>query len=116
MPPKEKELKTILPLIPLKEVVIFPRLSIPLAIGEAKSLKAIEFAMTNDSLAFFVSTKESPPADVTPKDVYSVGVAAKVVEVVKHPDGIVRVLIEGLRRAKMGEVLMEEPFIKVKVD
>lgn len=115
MPPKDN-LKTILPLIPLKEVVIFPRLSIPLAIGEAKSLKAIEFAMTNGSLAFFVSTKESPPAEIGPGDIYQVGVAAKIVEVVKQPDGIARVLIEGLRRARIAEVLVEDPFIKIKVD
>ncbi len=113
---KNQELKNILPLIPLKEVVIFPRLSIPLAIGEAKSLKAIDFALANDSLAFFVSTKENSPQDITLKDVYELGVVAKIVEVIKQPDGISRVLIEGQKRAKFTETIMEDPFWKVKVD
>lgn len=116
MPPKPQELKNILPLIPLKEVVIFPRLSIPLAIGEAKSLKAIEFALANESLAFFVSTKENSPQDITAKDIYDLGVVAKIVEVIKQPDGISRVLIEGQKRARITSVETEEPFIKTKIE
>lgn len=103
------------PLIPLRDLVIFPRIAIPIAAKRSKSLLALDFAMQHARLACFVAQKDSEVEDPKPKDLFEIGVVAKIREVVKQPDKTVRILIEGISRVKITQFIQEDPFLKVKI-
>lgn len=102
-------------LIPLRDLVVFPRIAIPIAAQRPKSLKALDFAMQTGRLAVFVTQKSSEVLDPKKEDLYQFGTVAKIRETAKEPGQQVRILIEGLTRVKILEYVQEEPFFKVKV-
>lgn len=103
-----------LPLIPLKDMVVFPYMVIPLLVGREKSIKALEEAMQLDHVVALVSQKEAEIQDPGPGDLFSVGTAAAVMQVLKLPDGTAKALVEGLSRIEVKQYLQTDPFIKVK--
>jgi ATP-dependent Lon protease len=103
-----------LPLIPLKDMVVFPYMVIPLLVGREKSIKALEEAMQLDHVVALVSQKEAEIQDPKPSDLFSVGTAAAVMQVLKLPDGTAKALVEGLLRIEVKQYLQTDPFIKVK--
>ncbi len=104
----------VLPLIPLKDVVVFPKIAAPLMIRRARSLKALEEAMAKDKLVFFVAQK-SAKDEPGPADLYPTGTIAKVREMAKQR-GVVRVLVEGLARAEVREIVANDPFMRARVE
>src|SRR6201995_1877181 len=89
-----------LPLLPLRDVVVFPHMVIPLFVGRPKSIKALEAAMEGGKHIMFVAKKTAAKDEPTEKDMYEVGCIANILQMVKLPDGTVKVLVEGLQRAK----------------
>jgi len=111
------KLKKEMSLIVLKDVVVFPRIALHLIIQRPQSLKALDFAMQHDRMAVFVAQKKEDEEKIKiPQDIFTVGTASKIKEVVKQPDGSVRILIEGIMRVKITEFTGMEPFAKVKVE
>lgn len=104
-----------LPLIPLKDMVVFPYMVIPLLVGREKSIRALEEAMQMDHVVALVSQKEAEVQDPRPGDLFSVGTAAAVMQVLKLPDGTAKALMEGLSRIEVKQYLQTEPFIMVRV-
>src|SRR3989338_4583851 len=102
-----------LPLIALKNTVLFPKVVIPLVVQRPKSISALEDAMNRDRLVFFV-TQKSIEDNVQTKDLFEVGTIGRIVSIFKLPDGSSKIDVEGLARAKIAEILIEEPFFKVK--
>ena len=92
-----------MPLLPLRDVVVYPHLVIPLFVGRDKSVKALEIASDTDKKIMLVAqksaTKDEPDAD----DVYEIGTIATVLQMLKLPDGTVKVLVEGLHRVRVSE-------------
>lgn len=105
-----------LALIAIRDMVIFPSVVTPVAIQRPKSVKALDDAEKNDRLAFFVAQKKFETEDPQPNDLYEVGTIAKIKEVVRQPDGSVRILVEGVGKAKISDYIHLDPFIKVKAD
>lgn len=105
-----------LPLIPIRDMVIFPHIAVPVAAEREKSLKAIDFAMQHSRMACFVTQIKPDIQDPKPEELYRVGVAAKIREIVKQPDNTVRILIEGVSRVRIAGFIQEEPFAKVKIE
>ncbi|MEW6407670.1 MAG: endopeptidase La [Patescibacteria group bacterium] len=101
-------------LIPLRDLVVFPRIAIPIAAQRPKSLKALDYAIHTGRTAVFVAQKSTEIINPKKDDFYQIGTVAKIREVVKKQDQV-RILIEGLMRVKIVEYLQEEPFFKVKV-
>src|SRR3989344_9708754 len=93
-----------LPLVPLRDAVVFPGIAMPLLVQRPKSLAALDFAMKHDGLAFFVAQNAEEHDTPTAQDIYAVGTIAKIKEMGKGEDGAVRVLVEGIMRAKMGGI------------
>ncbi|MGI4816156.1 MAG: endopeptidase La [Janthinobacterium lividum] len=91
---------TSLPLLPLRDVVVFPHMVIPLFVGRPKSIKALEIAMDGGKHIMLVAQKAAAKDEPTPKDLYEVGCIANILQMLKLPDGTVKVLVEGLQRAK----------------
>ncbi len=95
----------ILPLLPLRDVVVFPHMVIPLFVGRPRSIKALEAAMEEGKNVVLVAQKSAANDDPTPKDLYDVGSVASILQMLKLPDGTVKVLVEGIHRARINHVL-----------
>jgi len=101
----EMEESTVLPLLPLRDVVVFPHMVIPLFVGRPKSIKALEAAMEEGKNVVLVAQKSAANDDPTPEDLYDVGSVATILQMLKLPDGTVKVLVEGVHRARINHVL-----------
>ena len=95
---------TQLPLLPLRDVVVFPHMVIPLFVGRPKSIKALEAAMEQGKSIMLAAqkaaTKDEPSAD----DIYEIGCIANILQMLKLPDGTVKVLVEGAQRARIHHI------------
>ena len=96
---------TILPLLPLRDVVVFPHMVIPLFVGRPKSIKALEAAMEEGKNVVLIAQKSAANDDPTPEDLYDVGSVASILQMLKLPDGTVKVLVEGVHRARIKRVI-----------
>jgi len=113
---KYKIEKRNIPLIPLRGLTIFPYMVIHFDVGRDKSINALEEAMVNDSLIFLTAQKEAEIDEPGPDDFYHVGTVCKIKQLLKLPGDNIRVLVEGINRAKITEIIMEEPYIKVEIE
>ena len=93
-----------LPLLPLRDVVVFPHMVIPLFVGRPKSIKALETSMESGKSILLVAQKIAAQDDPTPQDLYDTGSVATVLQMLKLPDGTVKVLVEGNQRARVLKV------------
>ncbi|TFL11403.1 endopeptidase La [Pusillimonas caeni] len=93
-----------LPLLPLRDVVVFPHMVIPLFVGRPRSIKALEMAMEGGNNIMLVAQKSASKDDPAPEDLYEIGCAASILQMLKLPDGTVKVLVEGLQRARVNSV------------
>jgi len=96
------------PLLPLRDIVIFPSTVIPLFVGRKKSIKALEEVMKSDKSIVLVAQKNSEVDDPQEKDIFSYGCLSKILQLLKLPDGTVKVLAEGLERVKISSIKREE--------
>ncbi len=108
--------KRVLPLLPLRGVLVFPYMVIHLDVGREKSVRAIEETMLRDRFIFLATQKDAQTDDPQPQDVYEVGTIAEVKQLLKLPGGTIRVLVEGLARAKVVQYLSEQPFFTVEIE
>ena len=93
-----------LPLLPLRDVVIFPSVVTPLFVGREKSIVALQASMAADKQIMLVAQKDPQKDDPNLKDIYEVGTIATILQLIKLPDGTVKVLVEGFQRAKLNEI------------
>ena len=96
------------PLLPLRDIVVFPAMVVPLFVGREKSIKALQEVMKNDKSIVLVSQKNSEIDEPESKDIYSYGCLSKVLQLLKLPDGTVKVLVEGEKRVKIREIIKED--------
>ncbi|MEI7568780.1 MAG: endopeptidase La [Alcaligenaceae bacterium] len=95
---------TQLPLLPLRDVVVFPHMVIPLFVGRPRSIRALEAAMEAGKSIMLAAQKSAGKDDPTPDDVYEIGCVATILQMLKLPDGTVKVLVEGAQRARITEI------------
>jgi ATP-dependent Lon protease len=100
LPPQPVEL----PLLPLRDVVVFPHMVIPLFVGRPKSIKALEAAMAHERRIVLVAQKTAAKDEPKPGDLFEMGCVASILQMLKLPDGTVKVLVEGVQRAKVLQV------------
>ncbi|MBI3375148.1 MAG: endopeptidase La [Betaproteobacteria bacterium] len=91
------------PLLPLRDVVVFPHMVIPLFVGRPKSIKAMEMAMESGKSILLVAQKSASKDDPTPADMYEIGCVSNILQMLKLPDGTVKVLVEGGSRARISD-------------
>ena len=108
--------KRILPLIPLRGMSIFPHMVIHFDVGRDKSINALEKAMVDDSLILLCAQKDAKIEDPSPEDFYHVGTIAKIKQMLKLPGGTIRVLVEGINRGRITEIVQEDECFRAKVD
>jgi ATP-dependent Lon protease len=105
-----------LPLLPVRDIVIFPYMILPLFVSREKSIKALEEALARDRLIFLVSQKNLSEDEPSLKDLYRVGTVALVMKMLKLPDGKIKILIQGLSKATIKETLQVSPYVLVKIE
>ena len=101
--PAETE-TTVLPVLPLRDVVVFPHMVIPLFVGRDKSIRALDIAMEGDKRILLVAQKSAETDDPGGADLHEIGTLAQVLQLLKLPDGTIKVLVEGVSRARVGNV------------
>ncbi len=113
----KKEDKTIvIPLLPLRDVVMFPHMIVPLFVGREKSIAALESAMKYEKGIFLVAQKNAQKDEPQEADIYRVGTVGIIIQLLRLPDGTVKVLVEGKRRGTVREYLPNEEFFMVRVE
>lgn len=105
-----------LPLLPLRGILVFPYMVIHLDVGREKSVKAIEETMVQDRIIFLATQKEAHTDEPGENDIYHTGTVAEVKQLLKLPGGTIRILVEGLARAKVVKFLEHEPYFKVEIE
>ncbi len=105
-----------LPLLPLRDVVVYPHMVIPLFVGREKSIEALERAMTLDKQVLLVAQKSASKDDPTTQDIYDIGTISTILQLLKLPDGTVKVLVEGGARAKINAVDDSTGFFSADVE
>jgi len=99
-----------MPVLPLRDVVVFPHMVIPLFVGREKSIQALERAMANDKKIFLVAQKDAGQDDPSPDDIYRIGTISTILQLLKLPDGTVKVLVEGGERARVEAFSEDEDY------
>src|SRR5947207_12083080 len=105
---------TALPLLPLRDVVVFPHMVIPLFVGRPKSIKALDVAMDAGKHILLVAQKSAAKDDPHAEDLYPIGSIATVLQMLKLPDGTVKVLVEGTQRAQIVHVTDEGEYLSAE--
>ena len=104
------------PLLPLRDIIVFPHMVVPLFVGRQRSIKALEEATQKQTPIFLSSQKDAKTNEPTEDDIYKIGTLGTVVQMLKLPDGTVKVLIEGKKRAKIVNFVSNPDFFLVEVD
>ena len=99
------------PSLPLRDIVVFPGMIVPLFVGRDKSIKALNEVMKTDKKIVLVTQKNAEIDDPNEKDLYSFGCESKILQLLKLPDGTVKVLVEGIERIKIIETKNEKEFL-----
>ena len=106
----------IIPVLPLRDIVVFPGMVVPLFVGRNKSVKALENVVKHDNRILLVAQKDGSKDEPSKEDVYRVGCLATVLQLLRLPDGTVKVLVEGLERARVLEFLSASEFFQVTAE
>lgn len=108
--------RMLIPVLPLRDVVVYPHMVIPLFVGRGKSIKALEAAMVDSKQIFLVAQKKSSNDDPLPTDIYQTGTLSTVLQLLKLPDGTVKVLVEGEKRARANEYFQDKGYLESSLE
>src|SRR4030095_3524950 len=109
---KDKPEAVTLPMVPIRDVVLFPYMMIPFVIGRPASVKALELAFNGDKRIFLATQHDASVDDPKPSEIYSIGTVANIVQSLRLPDGNIKVLVEGVERAKAVQIVEEDRYLK----
>jgi len=108
-------LKNQTPVLPLRDIVVFPNMVAPLFVGREQSVNAINHVMTGDKKIFLITQKNSKIDNPNKENLYSFGTVAKIIQLLKLPDGTLKVLVEGIQRAKVNKINFNKEFITASI-
>ena len=112
---KDMVVDDIIPILPLRNTVLFPGVVIPITVGRDKSIQAVKAAYNKDKLIGVVSQKDGNIEDPTPADLCSIGTVAKIIKMIKMQDGGTTIIIQGKKRFQLLEMKEEDPFFKASI-
>jgi ATP-dependent Lon protease len=115
-PPEASDPTGPFPVLPLRDIVVFPHMIVPLFVGREKSIRALEEVMRDDKQILLVAQKTANEDNPGPDEIYPVGTVASILQLLKLPDNTVKVLVEGARRARITEFTRTDDFYEVRAD
>ena len=110
------EIPTSLPLLPVRDVVVFCDMVLPLFVGRDKSIRAVEEGVAKDGFLMLATQKDPAIEDPVADDIYTVGTVSRVLRMLKLPDGRVKALVQGVAKAKIMRYLRKRSFYRVKIE
>ena len=113
---EQLEIPDTLPLLPVRDVVIFPFMIVPLFVGRERSINAVDAALTKDRLIFATTQKDVSKEDPEPEDLYASGTVCMIMRILKLPDGRVKILVQGLTRARVDKFVQTKPSYSVTIE
>ena len=113
---KEKKVKEIFPLVPLRDTAMFPGMIAPIFVGRQKSVLAIDSALHNNQQIIFVAQKDSTNDNPTEQDIYDIGIIGTVLQLLKIPDGTIKILVEAQKRVKIKKLFIEENSLSAEIE
>ncbi len=102
--------------LPLRDIVVFPNMIVPLFVGRTKSINALDFAEKFEKEIFLVAQKDANTDEPSTKDIYTYGTTASILQLLRLPDGTVKVLVEGIERAKISHFTENKDFLEAYID
>src|SRR5262245_735048 len=111
-----KKYPDVLPILPLRGVVVYPQTAVPLTVGQPRSIRLVDEVVGGDKLVGLVASKNPELEMPGPADLYSIGTIAVVHRLLRAPDGTLRLLVQGMDRFRLGEFVREEPYLKAKIE
>src|SRR5690349_4580128 len=105
----------VLPLLPLRDIIVFPHMVVPLFVGREKSISALEEAMNNDKEILLAAQKLAKTNDPMPEDIFAMGTVGTIIQLLRLPDGTVKVLVEGKRRARIERFIPNDGFFLCEI-
>jgi len=111
----ESHIPNDLPILPLRGVVVYPMMWLPLTIGQERSIRLIESAADDSRVIGLVTSRDPEKEEPTPDDLYEIGTAAVVHRLLRAPDGTIRLIVQGLERIRVTRYIQEEPFLRARV-
>lgn len=112
----ESDIADDLPVLPLRGVVVYPMMWLPLPIGQDRSIRLVEDNLKSTRMIALVTSKDESEEEPGPDEIYQIGTAAQVHRVLKTPDGTMRLLVQGLERIRITEYLQTEPYLRARVE
>ena len=109
------EIPEVLPLLPIRDIVIYPYMMLPLFVGRDVSIRAVEESLSRDRLIFLVAQKNSSEESPTPSEIHKVGTIASIMRMLKLADGRVKILVQGLSKGEVDIFTRERPYFEVKI-
>ena len=111
------QIPAVLPILPLRGLVVYPETAVPLTIGQSRSIRLVDDVLTQDNRLIGLVTSKDPDLEIPePKDLYQVGTVAMVHRLFRAPDGTIRLLVQGLARFRVGEFVSTEPYLKARIE
>lgn len=111
----EKKIPETVPVLPVRDMVIYPYMILPLFVGREKSIRSVEEALSRDRLLILVAQKDAEVEDPNPQEIYPIGTVAMVMRVLKMPDGRVKILVQGLARTRIMDFLRTDPYFEARI-
>src|SRR5574339_1097117 len=105
----------VLPILPLRGIVVYPDTAVPLTVGQPRSIKLVDEVVGGDKLVGLVASVNPELESPGPNDLYKVGTVAIVHRLLRAPDGTLRLLVQGMDRFRLGEFVTEEPYLKAQI-
>ena len=105
----------VLPLLPLRDIVVFPHMVAPLFVGRDRSIKAVETAIKSEKLIFLASQRNAQQTNPEAEDIFSIGVVGQIIQLLKLPDNTVKIFVEGRYRASIQRFIEHDPFFRVEI-
>jgi ATP-dependent Lon protease len=115
-PPQNVEIPDQLPLLPVRDIVVFPYMVLPLFVGREMSIKAIEAALAGNRMIFLATQKALDVENPTPDDIHTIGTVGIIMRMLKLPDERIKILVQGLSKAKISGYIQTDPYYSVRID
>ena len=113
---EELRIPDVLPLLPVRDVVVYPYMILPLFVGREISIAAVDHALSKDRLIFLATQRDVSDEDPAPDAIYTVGTVAMIMRMLKLPDGRVKILVQGLSKGRVVEYEGLKPFYSVRIE
>ncbi len=114
--PRSADGERLVPLLPLRDIVVFPNHVVPLFVGRAKSIQALEDAVAGNRELLLSAQRQAGQDEPTPEDIYEIGTLGTIIQLLRLPDGTVKVLVEGKCRARIRSFETEDPYFQCQID